>query len=392
MTRTSEGKKDEKKRNATAKSVPFSLEEALTAGGCDMRILFPVLFLVGIGIVMVYSSSSAVAAKRFGNDFFFLRKQALFAVMGIIALVFCRYFPFGLYRKATYPILFFSMLLLAAVHLPGIGHEAGGASRWVHLAGFTFQPSELARLALIFYLAYSLCKKQERIREFSIGFLPHVIVLGMFGMLLVAQPDFGTTLIFCAITWVMMYVGGVSILHLALPLVVVGPLLGYVMVMEPYRLERLLVFKNPWLYAADGGYQIIHSLMAFGSGGLWGVGLGQSYQKLFYLPESHTDFIFSVVGEEIGLWGVLLVLAMYVAIVWRGFFIAANVKDRYAMLVAAGITASFALQVCINIGVAMGLLPTKGLTLPFLSYGGTSLLINMAAMGLLMNIGGKLKK
>jgi cell division protein FtsW len=179
---------------------------------------------------------------------------------------------------------------------------------------------------------------------------------------------------------------------LATPLVFMIPILVYVMIKEPYRLERILSFWDPWQYADDGGYQIIHSLMAFGSGGLLGAGVGQSYQKLFYLPESHTDFIFSVVGEEVGLLGVLFILCMYVLIVWRGFWISAKTTDPYASLIAAGITASFALQVCINMGVALGLLPTKGLTLPFLSYGGTSLLLNMAAMGILMNIGGGLKR
>ena len=259
-------------------------------------------------------------------------------------------------------------------------------------AGQEFQPSELARLTLIFYLSYSLCKKREKIREFSIGFLPHIIVLAAFGALLVSQPDFGTVLIFSAITWIMMFLGGVRILHLATPLVFVIPLLGYVMVQEPYRLERLLAFWDPWQYPDDGGYQIIHSLMAFGSGGLWGAGLGESYQKLFYLPESHTDFIFSVIGEEAGLLGVLFILSMYILIVWRGLIIASRSPNRYGALIAGGITASFALQVCINMGVALGLLPTKGLTLPFLSYGGTSLLFNMAAMGVLMNIGGTQKR
>ncbi len=392
MTEKEAVEKETRQVKRTTKRRPGPLDAILAQGGYDMNILFPVLFLVGIGMVMVYSASSAIAVKKFGSDFFFLRKQAMFAAVGILALVFCRYFPFKVYKPLTYPFLVLAMALLAVTHAPGIGHSAGGASRWIRFGGFTFQPSEVARLALIFYLAYSLSKKHEKIRTFAIGFVPHVIVLGAFGALLVSQPDFGTVLIFCAISWIMMFVGGVRIIHLATPLVLMLPLLGYVMIKEPYRLERLLSFWDPWQYAADGGYQIIHSLMAFGSGGLWGAGVGQSYQKLFYLPESHTDFIFSVVGEEAGLLGVLFILSMYVLIIWRGLAISAKATDRYASLVAAGITASFALQVCINTGVALGLLPTKGLTLPFLSYGGTSLLLNMAAMGILMNIGGSLKK
>jgi cell division protein FtsW len=283
------------------------------------------------------------------------------------------------------------MILLVVVHIPGIGYKAGGAFRWIRIGSYTFQPAELARMALIFFLAYSLCKKRERLKKISIGFLPHILVLAIFSVLLHFQPDFGTIIIFCVITWTMMFIAGVPCFHLATPLILVIPLLGYVMIEAPYRLERVLTFYDPWRFAADGGYQVIHSLMAFGSGGLLGAGIGQGYQKLFYLPESHTDFIFSVIGEEVGLVGVVCIIAMYVWIIWRGLIIARTTENIYGSMIAAGITASFAIQVCINMGVAMGLLPTKGLTLPFLSYGGTSLLINMAAAGVLMNIG-ELKK
>ncbi len=373
----------------------IALQDPCHCGSGDFRdnrhLLFPVLFLVGIGMVMVYSASSAVALNKFGSDFFFLRKQALFAVAGIFALVVFRYIPFKLYWHLTYPILILSMILLVVVHIPGIGYKAGGASRWIRIGTFTFQPSEFARLALIFFMAYSLCKKQEKIRDFYIGFVPHILVLGIFGILFHFQPDFGTILIFSVIAWIMMFIGGVKLLHLATPLIFVVPLLGYIMIKASYRLDRLMTFWDPWQYPQEGGYQVIHSLMAFGSGGLFGAGIGQGYQKLFYLPEAHTDFIFSVIGEEIGLLGVVVIIVMYGLIIWRGLMIARNAENYFGSLVAAGITTSFALQVCINMGVALGLLPTKGLTLPFLSYGGTSLLLNMAAIGILMNIGGSKK-
>ena len=354
----------------------------------DRHILFPVLFLVGIGMVMVYSASSAVALTKFGSDYFFLRKQAMFAVAGIAALVVCRHIPYKIFWHLTYPLLIFSMILLVVVHIPGIGYKAGGASRWIRIGSFTFQPSEFARLALIFFLAYSLCKKQEKILTFSIGFIPHVIILGVFCILFHLQPDFGTILIFSVITWIMMFIGGARLLHLATPLFLILPLLGYFMINASYRLDRIMTFWDPWQFPQDGGYQVIHSLMAFGSGGLLGAGIGQGYQKLFYLPEAHTDFIFSVIGEEFGLIGVIVIIFMYVLIIYRGLIIAKNAEDLYGSLIASGITISFALQVCINMGVTLGLLPTKGLTLPFLSYGGTSLLLNMAAIGILMNIGG----
>jgi len=337
---------------------------------------------------MVYSASSAVALTKFGSDFFFIRKQAMFAVAGIFALVVCRHIPYKVYWYLTYPILIVSMILLVAVHIPGIGYTAGGASRWIRVGTFTFQPSEFARLALIFFMAYSLCKKQDRIRNFNIGFVPHVLILSIFSILFYFQPDFGTILIFAVIVWMMMYIGGVRLLHLAAPLTLIAPFLAYIMTNASYRMGRIMTFWDPWQYPEDGGYQVIHSLMAFGSGGLFGAGIGQGYQKLFYLPESHTDFIFSVIGEEVGLLGVMVIIAMYVLIIWRGLVIARTTENVYGSLIAAGITISFALQVCINMGVALGLLPTKGLTLPFLSYGGTSLLLNMAAIGILMNIGG----
>ncbi len=374
------------------KDTPYFSDAILGGSGYDKHILFPVLFLVGIGLVMVYSASSAVAMNKFGSDFFFLRKQALFSLIGIMLLVFCRHMPFRYYWHLTYPFLIVSMVLLVVVHIPGIGYKAGGAVRWIRLGSYTFQPAELARMALIFFLAYSLCKKQERIREISIGFFPHILVLVIFGVLLHFQPDFGTIVIFCVITWLMMFVGGVRFFHLTAPLIFLIPVLGYLMIEAPYRLERILTFYDPWRFAEDGGYQVVHSLMAFGSGGLFGAGIGQGYQKLFYLPESHTDFIFSVIGEELGLAGVIAIIAMYVWIIWRGLMIAGKTQNAYGSMMAMGITVSFAVQVCINMGVAMGLLPTKGLTLPFLSYGGTSLLINMAAAGILMNIGGGLKR
>jgi cell division protein FtsW len=284
------------------------------------------------------------------------------------------------------------MLALAAVFLaltqiPGYGHSAGGAARWIKVGGFTVQPSEFARLAMIIYLAYSLSKKEARIREFSIGFLPHVLVMLMLGCLIMVQPDFGSVAILGLICWIMMFLAGVPMKFLAGSLLALLPLAGGIMISASYRVERLMSFLDPWKHQTDQGYQIVHSLMAFGSGGILGKGLGNGHQKLFYLPEPHTDFIFSVIGEELGLWGVLLLLTLFAVILWRGLIIAMNTEDRFGSLLAAGLTLSIGVQVTINMGVAMGLLPTKGLTLPFLSYGGSSLLINMLAVGIILNIG-----
>jgi len=353
----------------------------------DIKLLFPVLILVGIGIVMVYSASSAMALKKFGADSYFLKKQSLFALAGIIVLVAFRHIPYKLFRPLTYVILLFALGLLISVKIPGIGYSAGGAERWIRFSGLSFQPSEFARFAMIIYLAYSMSKKQDKIEVLSIGFIPHVAVLAMFTGLIIIQPDFGSVMILCAVTWIMLFAGGVKITHLLSGLVVVLPPAIYFMQTADYRMKRILSFMDPWKHSSDSGYQVVHSLMAFGSGGIFGSGIGQGYQKLFYLPEPHTDFIFAVIGEELGLLGVLATLGLYSVIMWRGISISKNSKDLFGAFVSIGLTSALGLQVCINMGVAMGLLPPKGLALPFLSYGGTSLLVNMACIGILMNIG-----
>jgi cell division protein FtsW len=353
----------------------------------DLKLLFPVLFLVGIGIVMIYSASSALALKKYKTDYYFLAKQGIFSVIGIVALVFCRHFPYRFYRSLVYPILILAWCLLLAVLFTGFGHSAGGALRWLRFGSFSFQPSEFARFALIIYLAYSMTKKEGQLKAFSVGFLPHVLILGIFTALIMLQPDFGSAVMLAALTWIMLFLGGVRWWHLGSTLLVLLPIGYFVMINASYRFARLMSFMDPWQYPTDAGYQIVHSLMAFGTGGIWGTGIGKGYQKLFYLPEPHTDFIFSVIGEELGLVGIVVIIGLYMLIFWRGLTIARTTSDTFGMFVAAGLTISMALQVCVNMAVTLGLLPTKGLSLPFLSYGGTSLLLNMAAMGILMNIG-----
>jgi cell division protein FtsW len=292
----------------------------------------------------------------------------------------------------VYPLLGISLMLLVGVFIPGLGLEVKKASRWISLGALTFQPSEVARFAIVLYLAYSLSKKQDRIRIFSIGIAPHVAVLGVFMLLLAFQPDFGSMVILSAVTWVMLFTGGARIIHLLSPLTVLLPALYCYMVSADYRLARLYSFLNPWKYSSNEGFQMINSLMGFGSGGVLGGGIGKGYLKLFYLPEPHTDFIFAVVGEELGLIGVLIILVLYSIIVWRGLLIACRARNTFNQLLAVGLTTAIGLQILVNISVALGLLPTKGLTLPFMSYGGTSLLINMASVGILLNIsasGGK---
>jgi len=355
----------------------------------DATLLFPVLFLVGFGIVMVYSASSALSLKVHGHGYYYLKRQAVFSLVGIIAMILCRTVSYRLFKHFVYPLLFLAIGLLILVLVPGFGVTAGGSTRWLAIAGLTFQPSELARLAIVLYLAYSLTKKQAKLDTFSIGFVPHVIVLVVLTVLIGMEPDFGSVVILTVLTWIMMFTAGVRMHHLLVPLPVILAGLVYFLVSAPYRLARLASFLNPWAYAADQGYQVVHSQMAFGTGGIVGTGLGHGYQKLFFLPEPHTDFIFSVIGEEVGLVGVTIIVMLYGVIVWRGIGIARHCLEPFGALAALGLTAAIALQVCVNMAVTLGLLPPKGLPLPFLSYGGTSLVISMVSIGILMNIGGQ---
>jgi cell division protein FtsW len=287
----------------------------------------------------------------------------------------------------AYPVLVVAIALLVAVEFSPWAVEAGGAKRWLRLGPVSFQPSEFARLALIVYLAYSLDKKGELLKRFSVGFLPHFTVLAVLAYLISRQPDFGAIVILGALTWLMLFIGGVRFTYLAGLVLVMLPAGYYYLVSADYRWNRVLGFLDPWKYSTDQGYQIVHSLMAFGSGGIWGSGIGKGYQKLFYLPEPHTDFIFSVIGEELGLIGVLFIVLLYAIVILKGISIARRAPDAFGSFLATGLTAAMGLQICINMAVALGLLPTKGLTLPFISYGGSSLLMNMATVGILMNIG-----
>ncbi|MBW2258905.1 MAG: putative lipid II flippase FtsW [Deltaproteobacteria bacterium] len=357
-----------------------------TEPGYDRFLLVGTLLLLSVGVVMVYSASSVVAQQKFGSDIYFLKRHVLYALAAILVLITCRYVPYPVYKKLAYPILGLAFVLLIALYIPRLGHSVGGANRWLRVFGVSFQPSEFARLALIIYLAYSLSKKRERIKEFSIGFLPHAIVGGSLVLLVVMQPDFGMAAMLALIAWTMLFVGGVRFFYLFTGVAALLPIAYYLLFHVGYRAKRLASFIDPWRYQSDAGYQIVHSLMAFGSGGVLGSGIGNSYQKLFYLPEPHTDFVFSVLGEELGLVGVLLVMSLYVMIVWRGILVAMKARDIFAIYLAVGLVSALGLQVCVNIGVVMGLLPTKGLTLPFVSYGGTSLVMNAAAIGILMNI------
>lgn len=353
-------------------------------------LIFIPILLVGLGIMMIYSSSSIFAAQKYHDSAYFLKKQALFGVCGIVCMLVIMRIPYVYFRRWAYPLWLTSIGLLILVLIPGIGTKAGGAVRWLRLGPLSFQPAELAKLSVILMLAYSLAKKEhERIKDFSIGVLPQLILILPVCFLIVVQPDFGTAVMLIGLLVVMLFVAGIRRRYL----VGLGALAlaggGFLIALKGYRTERLLTFLDPWKNATGSGFQIVQSFLAFGSGGVMGTGLGRGTQKLFYLPEPHTDFILSVIGEELGFIGVMAVILLFVMLIICGIKIAMNSYDLFGSYMALGIIILIALQTIINMGVVMGLLPTKGMPLPFVSYGGTSLLTNMIFIGMLLSISGQ---
>jgi cell division protein FtsW len=277
-----------------------------------------------------------------------------------------------------------ALLTLVLVLVPGLGVARGGARRWLHLGPLGLQPSEFAKLAAVLYLAASLTRKAGLLGSFRRGVLPHCLVVGLMGGLILLEPDFGTAALAAALLAVMLFAGGVPARLILAPLLMALPVAAYAVLREGYRVRRIFAFLNPELDPLGMNFQLKQSFIAFGSGGLWGRGLGESRQKMFYLPEAHTDFVFSVVGEELGLAGALLVLGLFAAVGVRGFRIALRHPDPFASLLAFGVTASLVLQAVVNVGVVLGCLPTKGLALPFLSYGGSAMIAALVQVGVLV--------
>jgi cell division protein FtsW len=361
-------------------------EEATERTSSDMTLLSVTLLLAGIGLVMLYSASSIIAEVRYQDGMYFFKRQVVFTLAGLILLFFVKNVHYTFYRRFVYVVLGLSILSLCLVLVPQFGHKAGGARRWLHLGGFSLQPAEFAKLALVMFIAYSLAKKNERLREFGVGFFPHALVCGVFVFLIYRQPDLGTAVYFALLTFTLLFVAGVRLRHLFGSALALVPLLILAVTRRDYRWGRVLAFLDPWRDPTSSSFQLLHSLLAFGSGGLIGAGLGSGKQKLFYLPEPHTDFLLAVIGEEAGLLGICGVLFLYAILVWRGVHIALWAPDRYGTYLAFGLTLVVGLQALINGAVVMGLLPTKGLPLPFMSYGGSSLCTNFLAVGILLNI------
>ncbi len=350
----------------------------------DISLTATLIGLIAFGVVMVYSASAVYANNMFGDGYHFLVRQTVFAAVGMLVLFGATYLDLGLLRRTTYPVLLLAVVLMVAVAL-GFGRSAGGATRWLAVGPVNVQPAELAKLAMIMWLAHSLAKKTHRVRTFSIGFLPHVLVAGLLMLLCLAQPDFGSAVMIGLLTFVVLFAAGAKAGYLLGCAMLVLPI-GYAAIASsPYRMRRIQAFLEPFEHRQGAGYQITESLMSFGSGGWTGVGLGDGRQKLLFLPEAHTDFISAIVGEELGFLGVCILCGAFVWVVLRGLRAAWRAQDEYAGYLAAGMTLFIGLQAFTNLAVALGLLPTKGLALPFVSYGGSSLLVNAAAAGIILN-------
>lgn len=352
--------------------------------GADRLLVGVVLALAAFGVVMVFSAGAVFAAKRYGDAMYFLKRDVVYAAVGLLALWVGLRVDYSLYRKLSYPLLGVSIALLVAVLV--VGARVGGAIRWFRLGPLSLQPSEIGKFALAVYLASLLARKSEKVKEFSVGFLPPLVVTGLMMGLLLKQPDLGTAAIFGVVALGVLFVAGTRTSFIILAILAAAPVGWRFVVGTPWRAARVLAFLDPWAHRREAGYQLTESLISVGSGGLTGLGLGDGRQKLFFLPEAHTDFVLSIVGEELGLVGVLGVAVAFSILVWRGIRTAFRARDLFGCYLAFAITALFGLQALFNMGVVLGSLPTKGLPLPFVSYGGTSLVTSLFMVGILGNV------
>ena len=352
--------------------------------GGDMWLVLAVVALLSLGVVMVFNVSYFYGQEHFGDPFYFFRKHLTSLGLGMCACFTMSRLSSETYRRLAYPLLGVVLVALVLVLVPGLGVMRSGARRWFQAGPLSIQPSEVAKFAAVLFLARSISKKGSRVREFKMGVVPHVMVIGLMAGLLLLEPDFGTCVLAASILIFMLFVGGVRVTHIGVLASGVLPLAVYEVFHAGYRMKRIFAFLDPDQDPLGIGHQLRQSFIAFGSGGLWGVGLGESRQKLFYLPAAHTDFIFSVIGEELGLLGVFVVLSLFGVVAWRGFRAAYRHPDEFASLLAFGTTLLLVLQGAINAAVVLGCLPTKGLALPFISYGGSAMIAALAEAGVLL--------
>jgi cell division protein FtsW len=354
------------------------------SGRVDSVLAAVVVALVGFGVVMVYSASGVEATVQYHDPQFFLKRQVVYALAALAAMWGASRFDYHRLYKLTYPVLV-AVGVMLVLCVAGFGHSGGGAARWLTLGPVHVQPAELAKVALVIWLAYSLAKKAERVKTFTVGFLPHLIMAGVLMLLCLKQPDFGSAVVLLLLTFTMLFVAGAKIGYI-LGASIVGAAFGAAAIrFREYRYERYLAWLHMDEHRQDLAYQPFQSVMSFGSGGPTGLGLGRGLQTL-YLPEAHTDFVAAIIGEELGFVGVLALCAAYLILVSRGVRAALRAPDDFGAFLAFGLSTMFGVQALINLAVALALLPTKGLTLPFVSFGGSSLLVNGVAAGILLNI------
>jgi cell division protein FtsW len=355
------------------------------ATGPDRLLCAVVLTLTALGVVMVFSAGAAFAAKKYGDWTYFLKRDAIYALIGVGAFTFGLRTDYGLYRRWSYPLLFLSVGLLVGVLV--VGTRVGGAMRWFRLGPLSFQPSEVAKFGLVLYLAVLLARKAEKVKTFSMGFVPPLMVTGVVVALLLKQPDLGNGVIMGVMALGLLFVAGTRTSYIIFAVLLAAPVGWKVFITgTAWRMRRMLAFLDPWSYCQTAGYQLCESLITVGSGDAFGLGLGAGRQKLFFLPEAHTDFILAIIAEELGFVGVVAVALAFATLVWRGILAGMRARDLFGSYLAFGLTSLFGLQALVNMGVVLGLLPTKGLPLPFISYGGTSLVISLFMAGVIANI------
>jgi len=348
-----------------------------------------VLFLAVLGLVMIYSATNVMAGSsaRYGYDpAYFLKRQILFLFGGILAAMGLARLDHDFYRRRIGWVVAASFLLLLLVYLPGIRHSANGASRWINLRYFTFQPSELAKFVLLAFAAWGIDRKGESPKTGYRAFLPLLAVMGVFAVVILKEPDFGMAVVILVSFLAMVFIAGFPWKHLAACAVLGAAGAAVLVLSKPYRIARIHAYLDPISQARTAGYQVVQSLIAFSNGGVLGTGIGGGKQKLFYLPEMHTDYIFSVIGEELGFAGVTLVAACFATVVWVGYRIARRARDPFGKYLAMGVSTVIGIQALMNMMVGLSMLPPKGMVLPFLSYGGSSLVLHLAAVGVLMNV------
>lgn len=352
----------------------------------DHSLLIITIVLALVGLVMVFSASAVVAGNRFHDPGYFLKRQLAWLAFGFLLLHLASHIDYVWWKRLSIPLLGLTVVLLVMVLIPSLGVSAKGARRWLRLGPISVQPAEIAKLVAVMYLAAYLAKKEDRLTGFLSGLAPALLVIGVLGGLVLLEPDLGTVVVMGLVAISLLFLGGARLSHLLSLGLCAVPAVLVLVLSSSYRRQRLMTFLAPWKDASDAGFQITQSFLAFGSGGLFGVGLGEGKQKLFFLPEAHTDFVLALVGEELGLVGTGVIILLFALFAIRGFQVAARARMSFGRYLGMGITLLIGVQALINACVVTGLVPTKGLTLPFVSYGGSSLVTCMFGVGILLNI------